>query len=140
MGSISAAAAVISAVSAVGSAGLQISAAEKQKKAMEREAEQKRIETMQQEARYRKEAESIQAQQRVGYAKAGVQAEGTPLLVGAEQAELAELEALAIRNAGYGTATNISAAGSEAASVGAAGAFGTVGRGASSTLSQLAKK
>lgn len=52
------------------------------------------------EARYRAQSEKTLASQRTGYAKAGVQMEGTPLLVAAETMGEAEIDALAIRYAG----------------------------------------
>ena len=52
------------------------------------------------EAKHIRESEKYLAAQRAGYAKAGVEMEGTPLLVAAESMANAELDALAIRYAG----------------------------------------
>ncbi|KKN27531.1 hypothetical protein LCGC14_0863670 [marine sediment metagenome] len=52
------------------------------------------------EQRFRKKSERTLATQRASFAKAGVEAEGTPLIVAEETAAEIELDALAIRYAG----------------------------------------
>jgi len=66
----------------------------------EREAAQAREAAKFEEARNRKASESLLSSQRAAFAKGGVTSEGSPLLVQAETAEEAEIDALALRYSG----------------------------------------
>lgn len=90
----------ISAVSQIVSAGQQADAAEYNAEVAEREAEAARQTAGFEEQQHRRRVSRILASQRAGYAASGVTFEGSPLLVMADSAQQAEVDALAIRRAG----------------------------------------
>ena len=83
-------------ISAIG----QIKSGQAQAQAAEYNANLAKMEAKAEEARRRRESSQVMGKMRAGRAKSGVTAEGTPLLVQAESAEMAELDALNARWSG----------------------------------------
>ena len=83
-------------ISAIG----QIKSGQAQAQAAEYNANLAKMEAKAEEARRRRESSAVMGKMRAGRAKSGVTAEGTPLLVQAESAEMAELDALNARWSG----------------------------------------
>ena len=83
-------------ISAIG----QIKSGQAQAQAAEYNANLAKMEAKAEEARRRRESSQVMGKMRAGRAKSGVTAEGTPLLVLAESAEMAELDALNARWSG----------------------------------------
>jgi len=78
----------------------QIKSGQAQAQAAEYNANLAKMEAKAEEARRRRESKKVMGKMRAGRAKSGVTAEGTPLLVLAESAEMAELDALNARWSG----------------------------------------
>lgn len=83
----------------------------------------------------RKQTEKLLSKQRAAYAKAGVTAEGTPMLVLAETADDAAREAAEIRRRGYATADAYMMDAKNKSKTLQAGAFGSLITGASNVYS-----
>jgi hypothetical protein len=112
--------AIISAAGAGVGAASQVESARQQKKALETQATQREQDSLKEEAKFRRESARLKAEQKTKFLKGGVvTGEGTPLTVEEETAELAEMEALAIRTGGLQSAE---ARRTEATAVGRAGA------------------
>lgn len=97
---IMAAAAGAQAISSISQGNAQSNMAKYNAAVSEREARQAKEAAKFEESRNRQAAESLLSSQRAAYAKGGVTSEGSPLLVQAETAEEAEIDALALRYSG----------------------------------------
>lgn len=72
-----------------------------------KKAEMTRTATELEAERFRKQTKAFKAAQQVGYAKAGVQMAGTPVLTAAETQRQADIDELAIRYAGSVELSNV---------------------------------
>lgn len=97
---ITAAAAGLQAVSSISQGNSQANMAKYNAAVSEREARQAKEAAKFEEGRNRQAAESLLSSQKAAFAKGGVTPEGSPLLVQAETAEEAEIDALALRYSG----------------------------------------
>ncbi len=92
--------AAIMAASTLMSAAGQAKQGKAQAQAAEYNASVARMEATSEEARRRRDSDTAMGAMRTGRAKSGVTSEGTPMMVLAESAEMAELDALNARWSG----------------------------------------
>lgn len=92
--------AVASAAGAVSAGQSQSAMANYNAMVAQRDAEQAKVAAQFEETRQRQTAAALRGSQRAAFSKAGLQLEGSPLLVMAESQEEAEMDALVLRHSG----------------------------------------
>lgn len=97
---LSAASSVVGAAGAVSSSQAQANAAEANAEIAAENARLERRRAAREERLFRRRLSSLKGEQRAGFAKAGIQLEGSPLLIVEETAREGEREARAIREGG----------------------------------------